>query len=267
MVRPPAVAGTWYPGTAQGLTDMIQGFLDAPADPQKAVLAVSPHAGYIYSGAVAAKVLSKVEIPRKVVVAGVNHRGVGSPAAVMTQGAWETPFGLVSLDSDLGGELLNRCELVAEDARAHQYEHSLELQLPFLQYFRKDFLLTPLALSYLSYEQCLELGQALAESIKAQAEPVLMVASTDMTHHEPADAAEEKDMKAIERILALDPRGLYDTVRKLGITMCGVLPTTVCLIAARQLGAKDAKLVAYTNSGEATGDFREVVAYAGLIIA
>ena len=266
MVRRPAVAGTWYPGSAQGLKAMIQGFLDSEASPKPALLAVSPHAGYIYSGAVAGKVFSRVSIPRKVVVAGVNHRGAGSSAALMTQGTWETPLGSVKLDGELGQELLGRCPLLDDDPKAHQYEHSLELQVPFLQYFQNDLLLTPLALSFVSYDECLEIGRALAESIRLQAEPVLMVASTDMTHHEPAEAARQRDMKALEQILALNPKGLFETVRHLGITMCGVLPTTVCLLAAKELGASRAELVAYTNSGEATGDFRQVVGYAGLII-
>jgi len=185
---------------------------------------------------------------------------------LMTQGAWETPLGQVKLDNVLGQELLSRCPLLDDDPQAHQFEHSLELQVPFLQYIQKDLLLTPLALSFLSYDECLEVGRALAESIRVQSEPVLMVASTDMTHHEPAETARLRDMKALEQILALNPKGLFETVRHLGITMCGVLPTTVCLLAAKELGATKAELVAYTNSGEVTGDYRQVVGYAGLII-
>ncbi|KMY65698.1 dioxygenase [Desulfocarbo indianensis] len=267
MLRHPVVADQFYPGDPGALRYMMDGFLkNRPAQPQKALAAVSPHAGYVYSGKVAGQVLGRLEIPGRVVVLGPNHRGMGADVAVMSQGHWLTPLGRVALDAELGSALKENCALVEEDSLAHQYEHSLEVQVPFLQALREDFMLTPLCLGRLGYEDCLQLGLGLARAIKAVAQPVLMVASTDMTHYESAQEAKAKDTKAIERILALDPKGLYDTVRGLGITMCGVLPTTVVLIAAKELGATQAELVAYTNSGEASGDYQQVVGYAGLII-
>jgi AmmeMemoRadiSam system protein B len=266
MLRRPAVADQFYPGDPSSLSYTIDGYLKGHPQPQKALVAVSPHAGYVYSGRVAGQVLGGVEIPRRVVVLGPNHRGMGADAAIMSQGQWLTPLGQVELDAELGALLKENCALAAEDAHAHQFEHSLEVQIPFLQVLRRDFLLTPLCLGHLGYSECQELGQGLALAVKAISEPVLMVASTDMTHYESAEAAKQKDTKAIERILALDPRGLFDTVQGLGITMCGVLPTTVAMIAALELGASEAELIAYTNSGETSGDFQQVVGYAGLII-
>lgn len=267
MVRVPAVAGQFYPGDPAELAAQVRGYLKAAAPPAPALLAVSPHAGYIYSGAVAGQVLGRVSVPARVVVAGPNHHGLGAQAAVMSQGRWQTPLGQVELDQELGEELKGQTRLVVEDPAAHRLEHSLEVQVPFLQILRPDLRLTPLCLGRLSWPQCQEIGEALGRAIKSLGGPALMVASTDMTHYESAKAAKAKDSRAIERILALDPQGLYDTVRGLDISMCGVLPTTVCLVAALELGAAKAELVAYAHSGMVTGDDRQVVAYAGLLVS
>jgi AmmeMemoRadiSam system protein B len=267
VVRIPAVAGQFYPDDPAVLAAQLKAYLKPAGEPQPALLAISPHAGYIYSGAVAGRVLSRVKVPARVVVVGPNHRGLGAQAALMSQGAWQTPLGQVELDQQLGEELLRQTSLVQEDPQAHRLEHSLEVQVPFLQMLRPGFKLSPLCLGQLSFSQCREIGLALALAIRAVGEPVLMVASTDMTHYESADAAKQKDTRAIERVLALDPQGLYETVRGLGISMCGVLPTTVCLVAALELGAAQAELVAYSHSGMVTGDDREVVGYAGLLVS
>lgn len=266
MSRAPAVAGRFYPGHPDELRAMISGYLEPGAAPQKALVAVCPHAGYVFSGAVAGRVLSRVAIPGRVMVLGPNHQGLGQRAAVMSRGSWQTPLGEVALDLELGEALKAASPLVAEDDLAHRYEHSLEVQVPFLQMLRPEFLLTPLCLSMLSYEQCAELGRAIATAIKGVGEPVLLVASTDMTHYESEASAASKDKLALKHILAMDPEGLYHTVAGKNISMCGVLPTTVALVAALELGASAAELVDYTNSGKVTGDFNEVVAYAGLII-
>ena len=194
--------------------------------------------------------LSRVVIPARVMVLGPNHQGLGQRVALMSRGSWLTPLGEVALDSELGAALQAASPLVSEDDLAHGQEHSLEVQVPFLQVLRPEFKLTPLCLSMLSYGQCLELGRAIATAIQGLGEPVLMVASTDMTHYESAQAAQRKDKLALERILELDPEGLYNTVAGHNISMCGVLPTTVALVAAKELGAASAELVAYTNSGQ-----------------
>lgn len=266
MLRAPAVAGRFYPGHPQELRAMIQGYLEPGLQPERALAVVSPHAGYVFSGPVAGKALGRAQIPHRVIVLGPNHQGLGQNVAVMSRGAWQTPLGAVQLDPSLAGEIIARSPLAQEDDLAHQYEHSLEVQVPILQCLREDLLLTPICLSMLSFDQCQQLGQDIAGAITGCAEPVLMVASTDMTHYESAEQAEAKDSQAIERILALDPQGLYNTVTSMHISMCGVLPTTVALVAALALGATAAELVAYTNSGAVTGDFREVVGYAGLLI-
>lgn len=266
MSRAPAVAGRFYPGHPDELRAMIQGYLEPNAAPQKALLAVCPHAGYVFSGAVAGQVLSRVAIPGRVMVLGPNHQGLGQRAALMSRGSWRTPLGEVALDAELGAALKAASPLVAEDDLAHRHEHSLEVQVPFLQVLRPEFLLTPLCLSMLTYGQCVELGRAIATAITGLGEPVLLVASTDMTHYESDAQAARQDKLALQRILALDPEGLYHIVAGHNISMCGVLPTTVALVAARELGAASAELVAYTNSGKVTGDYDQVVAYAGLII-
>ena len=217
-------------------------------------------------GAVAGMVLGRVQIPQRVILAGPNHRGLGAVVALMSHGEWETPLGRVGLDPKLGGLLLKNCPLMREDETAHLQEHSLEVQVPFLQALRPDFKLSPLCLSSLGLDECLELGRGIAAAIKELGEPVLMVASTDMSHYEPAEQAKQKDMAAIGQILDLDPAGLYETVARRAISMCGVLPTAVLLEAAKGLGAQKAELVKYTNSGDASGNFNEVVGYAGLIV-
>lgn len=266
MLRQSAVAGQFYPGDPQRLAGMVDAFLKTGAEPAEALLAVCPHAGYVYSGAVAGRVLSRVAVPRKVVVLGPNHRGVGRRLAVMTEGAWLTPLGQVEIDTALGRDLVATCALAENDSLAHQLEHSLEVQVPFLQRLRQDLLLTPVCVSMLTYDECATVGQALARVIEQAGEPVLMVASTDMTHYESAEAARAKDELAIKQMLELNPEGLYKVVRDHDISMCGVLATTIALEAALGLGASQSELVAYTNSGEVSGDFRQVVGYAGVII-
>ena len=184
MVRLPAVAGQFYPGTREGLAAEVNKYLMPGLKRQPAHLAICPHAGYFYSGSVAGEVLSKVEIPRRVLVVGPNHRGLGQTVALMSSGAWQTPLGRVELDSRLGALLLSESSLISEDSEAHKFEHSLEVQVPFLQAQRDDLLLTPLCLSFLSLKECLELGADLARAFQSLDEPVLMLASTDMTHYE-----------------------------------------------------------------------------------
>lgn len=266
MLRLPAVAGQFYPGNKAELQAMLGRMLAAQTAPQPALLAISPHAGYIFSGGTAGKVLSRVEITDRVLILGPNHRGLGRPAALASQGQWRTPLGAVDLDQDLAEGIMKHCPWVKDDPSAHRQEHSLEVQVPFLQQLKPGVKITPLTISMLGYEQCAQLGKALAAAIGEAGQPVLMVASTDMSHYESALSAAVKDERAIERILALDPQGLYETVTQESITMCGVLPTTVCLVAALALGATDAQLVEYTNSGAVTGDNQQVVGYAGLIV-
>jgi len=265
-VRKAAVAGQFYPGTAQAVKAALSELVDELEDKERVLAAVSPHAGWQYSGRGAGMLFSRIKIPKDVIVLCPNHRGLGSNVGIMTEGAWELPTGEVKINESLAGRILDRCDLVSDDPSSHYAEHSLEVQLPFIQHFRPDFLLTPISISRLDYQACEELGMALANAVVDEGADALVVASSDMTHFESAEAAEKKDRMAIDRILELDPEGLYDTVTKNRISMCGMIPAAVMLVYAKKRGATEARLVDYRNSGDATGDYREVVAYASIIV-
>jgi len=270
MLRHPAVAGHFYPATAEALKRQVEGFI-IPAEKTRAVGILSPHAGLIYSGAVAGAVYSSVDLPDTVVLIGPNHTGLGAPVSIMREGRWETPLGAVEIDEALAGAIAAKSPRIQEDSLAHLREHSLEVQLPFLQYFKKTFKMVPIQMLDTRLETCLEVGRAVGEAIadygtEGHSERPLIIASSDMSHYERAATAKEKDYKAIHRILALDPEGLYSTVKNHGITMCGVGPAVAMLTACKFLGASAAKLVKYANSGDVSGDYEQVVGYAGLLV-
>jgi MEMO1 family protein len=267
MSRKPAVAGQFYPLNPDALEREVSSFLGPGGAKERAVGVVSPHAGYVYSGKVAGMVFSRVEVPASVIILGPNHRGVGAGVAVAARGEWEMPFGKVPIDEDLAGAILESSKLAADDERAHAFEHSLEVQVPFIRQIRPDFRLVPICLGRLSLPECLALGHDLAAAVGRHGGDVLIVASSDMTHYEPAKAAEKKDRMVIDRMLHLDPEAVYDTVRDNGITMCGVIPVTVMLAAAKALGARKAELVGYMTSGDTSGDYESVVGYAGIIVS
>jgi len=265
MKRKAAVAGQFYPGRADELRRMIRTMVDPEAPKAKALAVVSPHAGYVYSGPVAGAVFSSVELPGTFVVLAPSHRPIRTLFGIMDEGEWETPLGSIGIAAGLAAAIQAGAKSIRTDAAAHAAEHALEVQLPFLQYFKKDFEIVPIAVSYLaSYDDLAELGSAMAAAIRARSEDVLIVASTDMSHYVSRDEARRKDTLAIERILALDPQGLFDVVTAEDITMCGFQPVTAALVAAKALGARKAELVKYATSGDVTGDDRQVVGYAGL---
>jgi len=266
MSRSPAVAGQFYPGTAAGLSRSVADLTRDVEDKLPAIAVVSPHAGYVYSGAVAGEVFSSVRVPRKTVIFCPNHTGYGEEAAILSHGAWRMPWGEVPVDGTLGKRMKEACPLLREDATAHSQEHSLEVQLPFLHRFRPDFRFVPVALGRLSLEDCRTLGEAVAAVVETESERPLLVASSDMSHYVPDSVARTKDKLAIDRMLALDPEGLYRTVRAEKISMCGVIPATVVLFAARRLGATKALLIKYATSGDVSRDFDQVVGYAGLAV-
>ncbi len=265
MDRQPAVAGRFYEGEPRALAREVGAFLTAPAERIAALGVVAPHAGYVYSGAIAGAVYGRVAVPAQVIVLGPNHTGLGRPAALWPPGGgWRTPLGTIPVSAPLT-EALAACGLVELDRAAHLREHSLEVQLPFLAVSRPDVRIAALCLGPLDVEACADVGRTVAAA--ARAHGALVVASSDMSHYVPAAEARALDELAIERILALDPEGLHRTVRREGITMCGVVPATVMLFAARELGATRAELVRYGSSGDVTGDTRQVVGYAGLIVS
>lgn len=266
MVRKPAVSGRFYPDDASVLSQEVRSYLVPKGDKKDALGIVSPHAGYIYSGHVAGAVFSEVEIPDAVVIVGPNHRGMGPGLAMMADGIWEMPNGNVPLNSKLADCISRHSPHITDDYRAHVHEHSLEVQLPFLQALKKSFSIVPIAVSHAGWKLCEEVGEGLARAITEYGEKVLLVASSDMTHYESDQSARNKDRIAIERILALDPEGLLEEVRKYDISMCGVIPTAMMLAACKRLGAKRGELVKYATSGETSGDYAHVVGYAGLYI-
>jgi AmmeMemoRadiSam system protein B len=264
MDREPAVAGRFYDGERRALAREVGAWIAAPAGKIRALGVVVPHAGYVYSGAIAGAVYARVAVPQRVIVLGPNHTGLGRPAALWpADGGWRTPLGTVPVSLALTDALAS-APLVERDRAAHLREHSLEVQVPFLQASRADVELAALCLGPLSVAQCEAIGRTVAAA--ARAPGALVVASSDMSHYIPAEEARAKDGLAIDRILALDPEGLHRTVRREDISMCGVIPATVMLFAARELGATKAELVRYGNSGDVTGDHREVVGYAGLTV-
>jgi len=266
MIRKPVVAGQFYPGSAGELKRMIKGLIDEKAAKVEVVGLVSPHAGYIYSGAVAGAAISRVEFKGTFVILGPNHTGAGKPFALMSEGAWQTPLGEVGINSELARMLLEESLYLVEDSAAHQYEHSVEVQLPFLQYFKPDIRIVPITLSHASGDVFKEIGKSLAGAIRRAGGDVVIIASSDMTHYEPQKSAEEKDRQAIEAILNLDEDELLRRIDALGISMCGYGPVTCLISAARELGAGGAELVKYQTSGDVSGDYSSVVGYAGIII-
>ena len=267
MKRRAFVAGQFYPGERERLRETIRELAGPPAARKKAVALVSPHAGYVYSGAVAAAVFSSTLIPGTVIILGPGHREIGSLFAIQGRGSWQTPLGESPIDEKLASGILRRCALVSEDDQAHLGEHSLEVQLPFIQYFREDAAIVPICVSHeAGYGQLEALGRSLAEAVRDHGRETLIVASTDMSHYVSQKTAERKDMLAIRKVLDLDPAGLYDTVTSERISMCGFQPTAAALVAALGLGAVGAELVLYRTSGDVSGDTTQVVGYAGIRI-
>ncbi len=272
MVRRPAVAGQFYQGSKEALKRQVEGFLIPDAGKKRALGILAPHAGLIYSGPVAGAVYSSIEPPDTFILIGPNHTGLGEAVSIMSSGRWETPLGIVEIDESLAAAILGRSRLIREDDRAHLHEHSLEVQLPFIQHLCPAATIVPIQMLDTRLETCLEVGRAVAGALSEIRNPqseirnVLIVASSDMSHYEPAELARKKDHLAIDRILKLDPEGLYHTVKNNHISMCGYGPAVAMLTACKILGAAKAELIKYANSGEVSGDYAQVVGYAGIII-
>ena len=265
MIRPNIAENLFYPGNADKLKNTLAAFMPKPA-PATAIMAMVPHAGYVYSGALAGEALQRVEIPPVVLLVGPNHRGAGASAAFSAYDAWHTPLGNVPLAKKLIQEFLAKEPLLIEDEAPHKNEHSLEVIIPFLKYLNPEVTIAPLSLGRLSLNESMQVGRSLGQVISGFKQKTLIVASTDMSHYLTASQAAEQDKAALDQVLQLNPVDLYKTVARLNITMCGVLPVIAGLAAALDLGARQATLVGYTNSGAASGDLNHVVGYAGVII-
>jgi MEMO1 family protein len=268
-VRPPAVAGQFYPSSPAGIRSLIAGFLkDTPVTARNAIACMMPHAGYVYSGKVAALTAASAVMKERVVLLGPNHTGYGQPYSVMSQGIWQTPLGELRIDTHMAESLIAACPLLESDDLAHAYEHSLEVELPILQYFLRSFSIVPIALLSRDLQALQSIGACIALVIKKMRleSSTLIVASTDMSHYRPRKVAEAKDKLALEAILALDETKLAAVVAKEDISMCGVAPVIVMIAAAKSLGASSATLVKYQTSAETSKDNTSVVGYAGVLI-
>jgi AmmeMemoRadiSam system protein B len=266
--RPPAVAGSFYEASPERLRAQVQACFAANpklAKKERFVGGVVPHAGLMYSGHVAAAFYAMAELPKRYIILCPNHTGIGHYAAINREGDWRTPLGNVQVDTALADALLAKTRLLADDWKAHAKEHSLEVQLPFLQQLVGNFTFVPICLAAPNYAFCIEIGNAIADVVKDQ--PVGILASSDLNHYENQEVTLTKDQAAIDQVLALDPEALWRVVDEEDISMCGFIPTTTMLIAAKKLGATNAKLIKHATSGDINGDYSHVVGYASVLIS
>jgi AmmeMemoRadiSam system protein B len=268
MIRRPAVAGRFYPAQPDELRRTIQACLAPAQQRAKVIGVVVPHAGYMYSGHVAGAVYSRIDVPTRNVVLCPNHTGFGVPLSIMRSGSWETPLGQMQIDEGLCEALMTADPYLQDDAEAHRFEHSLEVQLPFMQHITTaPTTFAPITIGTGNWQRLEGLGRALADALQKVDRTALIIASSDMNHYESDAVTRVKDHKAIDQILAMDPKGLYDVVRRENISMCGYGPVVTMLTAAKMLGATKAELVKYATSGDVSRDFDHVVGYAGMVIA
>ncbi|MDX2480252.1 MAG: AmmeMemoRadiSam system protein B [Desulfuromusa sp.] len=266
MIRQPAVAGSFYPADPAQLNQELDQFLPAGSVPRPAKALIVPHAGYVYSGAVAGELIGGTQIPKTVVLLGPNHQGAGHDIAVSNADSWATPLGNVPVAASLRSKMCREIPELATDDRAHQFEHSLEVMLPFLLRCQPDLQIVPISLLSLNYQDAASLGRSLGQFLCQQAEDVLLLASSDMNHFQDSETTEKLDFLAISAMTSFDPQALYHTVAQNRISMCGVLPAVVVMCAAKEMGATECKLVRYAHSGQVNGDNSRVVGYAGLAI-
>ncbi len=268
MKRPPSVAGIFYPDKLAELRETVSYLVESVPERVKAISVVSPHAGYMYSGKVAGKVFGKIEAPDTAIILGPNHTGLGAPISLYPGESFITPLGEAKVDEELREALSQTCPLLTPDVQAHEHEHSIEVQVPFLQFLNPLVKIVPICLSYISIKEVKELGEAISKAVKSFPEKkVLIVASSDFSHYVPQEVAKEKDYMAIERILDLDEEGLIRTVIEERISMCGVIPVAVSIVASKGLKENPrAELVAYQTSGDVIGDYSSVVGYGGIVI-
>jgi AmmeMemoRadiSam system protein B len=274
-IRPAAVAGSFYPSAASELRTLLDNcFQTSPLGPHGAteknrsvIAGLVPHAGAIYSGPCAAHLFSRLDTShQRIIVLGVNHRGHGHRAALSPWPRWQTPLGEIAVNQHLNEAIRARVNFLADEANAHSQEHSIEIELPFLQYTLPDFDFVPISLSRLSLDECAELGGAIAAACQAEANTrTLVLASSDLSHYLSPERTEALDRLALQPILALDPEGLLRVVAEENISMCGVIPTAIMLFAVNAMGAQRARLLNHCHSGDVI-PMRKVVGYAAVAI-
>ncbi len=273
-IRKPAIAGTFYPAQAQALrTELEHSFTHAigpgilpnlnPSGPRRIVGVVSPHAGYVYSGPVAAHSFAALAAdgrPEVVILIGPNHQGMGAEVAIDSSSSWATPLGIVEVDVRLGDAIQSNSRKAKLDRASHVHEHSLEIQLPFLQYIYGDGIrIVPIIMNSQDLETSADLGRALAYA--GSDLNMVIVASTDLTHYQRQEKAVETDQLVLESIIRMAPADLLKTVSKEHITMCGPGPVAAMLVAAQILGAVRARVLSYATSGDTSGDYSRIVGY------
>lgn len=271
QIRQPAVAGHFYPLRPQELTRLIESFAkgkESASQKETAIGCLLPHAGYMYSGSVAYSTASQIKIGDILIILGPNHTGMGEAFSVMDNGYWVTPLGSRNINAEVAKKLQDTISFLKADFKAHEFEHSIEVQLPMLQYIKKDFTFVPIIIGGGDFKAYQTLGQAIASAIKELGieNKSLIIASSDMSHYEDELTAKAKDKKAIEAIIELDEAKLWSRITEFNISMCGYAPAIAMLAAAKALGAKNGKLVSYQTSGDVTGDKSSVVGYAGIIV-
>lgn len=266
MLRKPVVAGQFYPQTAESLNKMLSKLVDLDSEKQDCKGIIMPHAGYIYSGYVAGATISKVTVKQTAVILGTNHTGLGEPFSIITSGNWMTPLGEVKIDAEIAEAVLKASSFLKEDPRTHLNEHSIEVEIPFLQYCKKEVKIVPIVISSAGIKEYQLLGDEISAGFKKVGRAALFVASTDLTHYESKDDAAEKDRLVIDAILNLDEEKLFQVVEENNISMCGAAPVCVFLRLCKNLGAQKAGLVKYQTSGDISGDYSSVVGYAGMVI-
>lgn len=269
MLRMPAVSGRFYPSDPAELTALINQYTshDGHTERVRAKACLVPHAGYLYSGHVAGAVYARMVIPKKIVILGVRHRPPGEKAAILSSGEWRTPLGDARIDRTLAEALRAACPLLREDSVAHSTEHSLEVQIPFLQILEPEFTFVPIALGTVRFEELIAVGEAIGNVLASSSDEILLLTTSDLNHYESEITTRQKDHRAMDRILALDGPGLYDTCRNEAISMCGLGPTVAMLTALRSFGATQPELVRYATSGDVSGDLKAVVGYAGMLFS
>ena len=266
MVRVPAVAGQFYRADKEGLSKDLDNMIPADCEKVDAIAAVAPHAGYMCSGDVAGEVYARLKPKSTYIILSPNHTGYGSCFSASRE-PWETPLGEAEIDEDVLNAIEAQTSLIEEDPVAHKYEHSVEVQIPFIQKIAPQARVVPLTVSHGRMNEYVEVADAIYSAVKGTGADVTVISSSDMTHYESRAAAQEKDKLAIQKILDIDAEGLLDVVEKNGISMCGSIPTAIMLIYAKKMGAKKSVLVKYSDSGEVTGDTLQVVGYAGIIVS
>ncbi|AXV38307.1 MAG: hypothetical protein CIT01_08900 [Methanobacterium sp. BRmetb2] len=278
MIRKPAVAGTFYEGTRESLKKRIEwcfkhkmgpGVIPDKIGNKRSIKGVlAPHAGYAASGPVAAHTYYKLVedgFPETFVILCPNHYGIGSGVSAMTSGEWETPLGNVEIDQEFAQQLIQNSDIIDSESSAHLREHSCEIQIPFLQYFKEDFKIVPVSMWMQDVETSHDIGIAIKETVETLGRDTVVIASSDFTHYEPQKAAYAKDRQVLDAIAQLDEKLMVKRVFELNVTMCGPGPVAATIVASKGLGAQNSEIIKYGTSGDVIGDKREVVGYASAI--